>query len=66
MYKKERKAASRNELFEQIAHLYPQAMDVAFKIKDYIKQVHSIDIPSDEHTYLAVHIHRLISYQQLK
>ncbi|QAR52576.1 transcription antiterminator BglG [Bacillus aerophilus] len=55
-----------NELFEQIAHLYPQAMDVAFKIKDYIKQVHSIVIPNDELTYLAVHIHRLISYQELK
>jgi beta-glucoside operon transcriptional antiterminator len=42
-----------NELFEQIAHLYPQAMDVAFKIKDYIKQVHSIVIPNDELTYLG-------------
>ncbi|ATH94650.1 PRD domain-containing protein [Bacillus glycinifermentans] len=55
-----------NELFEQIANLYPQAMDVAFKIKDYIKQVHGNVIPNDELTYLAVHIHRLISYQQLK
>lgn len=53
-------------LFEQITHLYPQAMDVGFKIKDYIKQVHSIVIPNDELTDLAVHIHRLISYQQLK
>lgn len=52
--------------FEQITHLYPQAMDVGFKIKDYIKQVHSIVIPNDELTDLAVHIHRLISYQQLK
>ncbi|MCY9269211.1 PRD domain-containing protein, partial [Bacillus licheniformis] len=59
-------ANQENELFEQIANLYPQAMDVAFKIKDYIKQVHGNVIPNDELTYLAVHIHRLISYQQLK
>ncbi|KAA6447708.1 PRD domain-containing protein [Bacillus swezeyi] len=59
-------ADQENELFEQIANLYPQAMDVAFKIKDYIKQVNGNVIPNDELTYLAVHIHRLISYQQLK
>lgn len=59
-------ADQENKLFEQIANLYPQAMDVAFKIKDYIKQVHGNVIPNDELTYLAVHIHRLISYQQLK
>lgn len=53
-------------LSAQMANLYPEAMDVAFKIKDYIKQVHSIVIPNDELTYLTVHIHRFISYQQLK
>ncbi|WP_112179784.1 MULTISPECIES: PRD domain-containing protein [Paraliobacillus] len=52
-------------LFEQIANLYPDAMDGAFKIKDYINQVYGKSIPNDELTYLAVHIHRLISYNQL-
>ena len=54
-----------NILFEQIASLYPQAMDGAFKIKEYIHQVYGKTIPNEELTYLAVHIHRLISYNQL-
>lgn len=54
-----------NVLFEQMANLYPQAMDVAFKIKEYIKQVNGKTIPNEELAYLAVHIHRLISYNQL-
>lgn len=55
-----------NVLFEQIASLYPQAMDGAFKIKEYIKQVYEKTIPNEELAYLAVHIHRLISYNQLR
>ncbi|UQZ74269.1 transcription antiterminator BglG [Niallia circulans] len=55
-----------NVLFDQIASLYPQAMDGAFKIKEYIKQVYDTTIPNEELAYLAVHIHRLISYNQLK
>lgn len=53
-------------LSAQMANLYPEAIDVAFKIKDYINQVHSIVISNAELTYLMVHIHRFISYQQLK
>ncbi|WP_449537943.1 BglG family transcription antiterminator [Ferdinandcohnia sp. Marseille-Q9671] len=52
-------------LFEQIANLYPDAMDGAFKVKEYIKQVYGKSIPNDEITYLAVHIHRLVSYNEL-
>lgn len=55
-----------NVFFDQIASLYPQAMDGAFKIKEYIKQVYDTTIPNEELAYLAVHIHRLISYNQLK
>ncbi|GGB48128.1 PRD domain-containing protein [Virgibacillus dakarensis] len=54
-----------NILFEQIASLYPEAMNGAFKIKEYINQVHGKSIPNEELTYLAVHIHRLISHNQL-
>lgn len=54
-----------NVLFEQMANLYPQAMDGAFKIKEYIKQVNGEIIPNEELAYLAVHIHRLISYNQI-
>ncbi|MGM9924719.1 MAG: PRD domain-containing protein [Bacillus sp. (in: firmicutes)] len=52
-------------LFKQMVNLYPQAMDGAFKIKEYIKQVNGKNIPNEELAYLAVHIHRLISYNQL-
>lgn len=54
-----------NVLFEQMANLYPQAMDGAFKIKEYVKQVYGKTIPNEELAYLALHIHRLISYNQL-
>jgi beta-glucoside operon transcriptional antiterminator len=52
-------------LFKQMATLYPDAMDGAFKVKEYIKQVNEITIPNEELAYLALHIHRLISYNQL-
>ncbi|HEK8846102.1 TPA: PRD domain-containing protein [Clostridioides difficile] len=52
-------------MFEQILTLYPEAMDVAFKINDYIKKVYGGDIHKDELTYLAVHIHRLQAYDEI-
>jgi len=54
-----------NILFEQIANLYPEAMNGSFKVKEYINQVYGKNISNDELTYLAVHIHRLLSYDQL-
>ncbi|WP_337873574.1 PRD domain-containing protein [Exiguobacterium sp.] len=54
-----------NLLFNQIATLYPNAMEVAFKVKSYIEQVHEKEIPNDELTYLAVHIHRLMNQDEL-
>ncbi|WP_080848167.1 PRD domain-containing protein [Cytobacillus gottheilii] len=54
-----------NVLFEQIATLYPEAMSGAFKIKEYIEQVNKKTIPNEELAYLAVHIHRLINYNEL-
>lgn len=58
--------AKDNILFEQIASLYPQAMDGAIKIKEYVRQVHGKSITNDELTYLAVHMHRLMSYNELE
>ncbi|MFW2500679.1 PRD domain-containing protein [Clostridium diolis] len=52
-------------MFEQIATLYPESMEIAFKIKDYIKKVYDGDIPKDELTYLAVHINRLQAYNEI-
>lgn len=52
-------------LFEQIAVLYPQAMNGAFKIRDYIEQLHGKKISNDEVTYLAVHINRLLNHNDI-
>lgn len=52
-------------MFEQIATLYPEAMEIAFKIKDYINKVYDGVIPKDELTYLAVHINRLQAYNEI-
>lgn len=52
-------------MFEQIAILYPEAIEIAFKIKDYVRKVYDGTIPKDELTYLAVHINRLQSYNQI-
>lgn len=46
-------------LFKQMADLYPEDMEIAFKIKDYIQKVYHVDISKDELTYFAVHINRL-------
>lgn len=42
-----------------MADLYPDDMEIAFKIKDYIQKVYHVDISKDELTYFAVHINRL-------
>ncbi|WP_172195893.1 BglG family transcription antiterminator [Saccharibacillus qingshengii] len=57
---------SDNALFDQIAGLYPQAMLGALKIKDYIEQVYGKPVPNDELAYLAVHIQRLMRYNQIE
>ena len=53
------------ELFEQISTLYPESMNIAFKIKEYMQEVHHKPIPKDELTYLAVHINRLLKYSEI-
>lgn len=52
-------------MFEQMAILYPEAMEIAFKIRDYVKKVYDGDIPKDELTYLAIHINRLQAYNEI-
>ncbi|WP_149847177.1 BglG family transcription antiterminator [Paenibacillus sp. 37] len=52
-------------LFEHIACLHPEAMSGAFKIREYIEQVYGKAVPNEELAYLAVHLHRLINYNQL-
>lgn len=53
------------EMFYQIATLYPESMEIAFKINSYLLKVYNKAIPKDELTYLAVHINRLQRYNEL-
>ncbi|MFC1255967.1 PRD domain-containing protein [Staphylococcus xylosus] len=48
-------------LFEQIAILYPKALAVAYKAKEYIEILYKTKINKEEITYLTVHINRLMS-----
>nr|CCM44182.1 Beta-glucoside bgl operon antiterminator, BglG family [Staphylococcus xylosus] len=48
-------------LFEQIAILYPKALAVAYKAKEYIEILYETKINKEEITYLTVHINRLMS-----
>ncbi|MHC5227960.1 PRD domain-containing protein [Enterococcus sp. LJL99] len=53
-------------LFEQIAILYPKATEIAFMVKDHIESIYEKKIPKEEVTYLAVHINRMISAQEIE
>lgn len=52
--------------FEHIATLYPEAINVAFKVRDYLKHMYDREIDNDELTYLTVHINRLMKTSQEK
>lgn len=52
-------------LFEQIAQLYPRALTVAFKAKDYVEILNSNKITKEEVAYLTIHINRLMSNKKL-
>lgn len=49
-----------NDLYEQISSLYPYAMHIAEKVKQYIDQTYHSSISDDEVVYLGIHINRLI------
>lgn len=52
---------SEDPLFEHLQVKYPEAMNGAFKIRDYIADKYEETIPNEEVTYLAVHIYRLLN-----
>ena len=49
-----------NDLYEQISSLYPYAMHIGEKVKQYIDQTYHSSISDDEVVYLGIHINRLI------
>ncbi len=40
-------------------------MNGAFKVKEYVEKIYDKEVPDDELTYLAVHINRLLNYNEL-
>lgn len=53
-----------NELYNQMTILYPYAMEIAEKVREYIIRMYKYDIPPDEVIYLSIHINRLVRYSQ--
>lgn len=51
-------------LYKQIMILYPYSMDIADKVKMYIKKIYEFDVPNEEIAYLGIHINRLIKYTE--
>lgn len=52
-------------LFDQIAKIYPKALIVSFKVKDYIEIINDVKVTKEEVAYLTVHINRLMSNKKL-
>jgi beta-glucoside operon transcriptional antiterminator len=55
-----------DSIFVQISTLYPESMDIAFKIKNYVEMVYDGNVSKDELTYLAVHVNRLQAYNEME
>ena len=51
-----------DQLYEQMWILYPAAMEIAGKVKNYIETINHTAIPKDEIIYLGVHINRLMKH----
>lgn len=54
-----------DELYRQMWSLYPGAMDIATKVKNYIDQTYHTQIPENELVYLGVHINRLMNHSSI-
>ncbi|MGX7262996.1 PRD domain-containing protein [Enterococcus crotali] len=53
------------ELYRQMWALYPEAMEIATKVKNYIDQTYHTKIPENEIVYLGVHINRLMNHSAI-
>ena len=54
-----------DELYRQMWSLYPNAMDIATKVKAYIDKTYDTQIPENEIAYLGVHINRLMNHSSM-
>uniref|UniRef100_UPI00403F3255 PRD domain-containing protein n=1 Tax=Candidatus Enterococcus willemsii TaxID=1857215 RepID=UPI00403F3255 len=52
------------ELYKQMWTLYPSAMELATKVKNYVEKIEDTQIPDEETIYLGVHINRLMKHTQ--
>lgn len=53
-------------LFEQVKIKYPEAFECTNRINEYLINKHDTKLTKDEQVYLAIHIHRVTSEQQIK
>ncbi len=52
-------------LYRQMWALYPNAMEIATKVKAYIDKEYQTKIPVNEIVYLGVHINRLMNHSAI-
>lgn len=48
-----------DDFYQELLRFYPQAMAVAWAIRDYIQDKYAVTLPKDELTWLSIHISRL-------
>ncbi|KQN64557.1 PRD domain-containing protein [Erwinia sp. E602] len=55
------KIVSRNgdDFYQEMVRFHPQAMQVAWAVRDYVEEKHQLVLPNDELTWLSIHISRL-------
>lgn len=51
-------------LYKQMWTLYPSAMEIATKVKNYIEKMEKVMVPEEETIYLGVHINRLMKHSK--
>lgn len=47
-------------IYEQVGERYPESMECAIKIRDYVSRTFSTNIGNDELVYLTLHINKLV------
>lgn len=64
-YFKHKMLLNENEqMFTQILHIYPDDMELVYKINGFLDKVYGEKITIEELSYLAVHVNRLRNYKE--
>lgn len=55
--------SSDDTIFENVSKQYPKAMDLAYKVNEFVKKTFKKAMTNEELLYLAIHFNRLLSVQ---